>query len=108
MSDDMNTGSGSGVGALAIADFERRARAAGFDEVLERRWPADAIVTLHAHPFAVDALVTEGEMWLTCGDETQHLRPGDRFRLQADEPHSERYGQAGATYWAARKNPPVR
>ncbi|WP_259292645.1 hypothetical protein [Xylophilus ampelinus] len=32
----------------------------------------------------------------------RHLQPGDRFALDRDEPHAERYGSTGATYWAAR------
>lgn len=83
--------------------FETAARARGFDEVLERRWAPDAVAPQHTHPFAVEALVVEGEMWLTVGDATRHLRPGDRFELGAEVPHAERYGSAGATYWAARR-----
>ena len=58
----------------------------------------------HTQPFAVDALVVQGEMWLGVGDVTQHLRPGDPFVLDADVPHTERYGAEGATYWVARRN----
>jgi quercetin dioxygenase-like cupin family protein len=43
-------------------------------------------------------------MWLTVGDQTQHLKAGDRFTLDRDVPHAERYGAQGATYWVARKN----
>lgn len=88
-----------------FAEFEARARAAGFDEVLERRWAPGEVVDTHTHPFAVDAVVTEGEMWLTGADgRTRHLCPGDRFALARDEPHAERYGAAGAAYWVARRN----
>jgi mannose-6-phosphate isomerase-like protein (cupin superfamily) len=86
-----------------FADFEALARAAGFDDVLERRWAPGTAIETHTHGFAVEALVAEGEMWLTCGDETQHLRPGDRYTLNANVPHNERYGAAGATYWVARR-----
>lgn len=79
-------------------------RAAGFDEVLERRWNPGQVVDVHTHPFEAKALVVQGEMWLTCGDETRHLLPGDRFHLQADVPHAERYGAQGATYWVARRS----
>ena len=88
-------------------DFEayRRARLAeGFDEVAERVWPPGAVAEMHAHPFAVDARVVQGEMWLTVGSETRHLCAGDSFALDLGEPHAERYGAAGATYWAARKH----
>ena len=88
----------------SLAEFEAAARREGFDEVAERSWPANAVVETHAHPFAVKALVVAGEMWLSVGDSTRHLRPGDTFELAAAVPHAERYGAAGATYWAARRH----
>ena len=44
-------------------------------------------------------------MWLDCGQGPKHLVAGDTFDLEADKPHTERYGEAGATYWVARRNP---
>ena len=88
-----------------FAEFESRSRAAGFDEVLERRWAPDTVVATHSHPFDVDALVTEGELWLSCQGQTRHLLPGDTFTLAREVPHDERYGPAGATFWVARRNP---
>jgi len=84
--------------------FAADARARGFDEVLERRWAPGTVLDTHTHDFGVDALVTQGEMWLGCGGTTQHLRAGDRFTLDAAVPHTERYGPEGATYWVARRN----
>jgi len=88
-----------------FAEFEARSRAAGFDEVLERHWAAGTVITTHTHAFDVDALVTQGEMWLSCSGRTQHLKAGDRFALARGVPHCERYGEQGATYWVARRNP---
>ena len=82
--------------------FETEERAAGCDEVLERKWKPNQVVDSHTHPFSVRALVVQGEMWLTIGDQTRHLRAGDRFELDHDVPHCERYGADGATYWVAR------
>ncbi len=82
-------------------DFEAQARAEGYDEILERKWPAQSVLETHTHPFDVKALMVEGEMWLTLGAETRHLRPGDEFTLAHGAPHAERYGDAGATYWVA-------
>ena len=90
---------------LTFAVFEAKARAAGFDEVLERRWAPDTIIATHTHNFDVDALVTQGEMWLGCEGRTRHLEAGDTFSLARDVPHDERYGPQGATYWVARRNP---
>jgi quercetin dioxygenase-like cupin family protein len=84
--------------------FAAERRAAGADEVLERRWQPNTVIDTHTHPFAAHALVVQGEMWLTVGERTQHLRPGDRFELEANVAHAERYGAEGATYWVARRN----
>ena len=87
--------------------FETDALARGFDEVAERAWPANAEAPTHTHPFSVEALVVQGEMWLTSLGTTRHLVAGDGFRLDRAVEHAERYGPAGATYWAARKKGPA-
>ncbi len=83
--------------------FEADMLAQGFDEVLERRWDPLVQVDTHTHPFAAKALVTRGEMWLTQRESTRHLVAGSTFELAANEPHAERYGIEGATYWVARR-----
>jgi quercetin dioxygenase-like cupin family protein len=85
-------------------EFRQQALAAGFDEVIEREWAANTVLETHTHPFGVQALVTQGEMWLTMNGHTQHLVPGAVFELEPNLPHDERYGAQGATYWVARKN----
>lgn len=82
--------------------FRDRALAAGADELIERRWSPGQLVETHTHPFEAEALVVEGEMWLTCDGETRHLMPGDEFHLAHGQPHAERYGPEGAVYWVAR------
>jgi quercetin dioxygenase-like cupin family protein len=84
--------------------FESATRAEGFDEVLVREWKPGQVMELHTHPFAVKALVVRGEFWLTEGDSVRHLKAGDRFELAPDVPHAERYGDQGATFWAARRH----
>ena len=60
---------------------------------------------LFAHyGFSVEAIVVQGQMWLTVAGQTRSLERGDRFQLDRDVPHSERYGAEGATYWVARRN----
>jgi quercetin dioxygenase-like cupin family protein len=86
----------------SFAEFEAAERARGCTEVIVRAWDPGQIVGEHSHPFEARALVVAGEMWLTVGDATQHLRPGGRFELARDTPHAERYGPEGATYWVAR------
>ncbi len=87
----------------AFESFAAESRAAGFEEVLERKWPPNQVLETHTHPFSVQALVVQGEMWLTVGDATQHLREGERFALEQGVPHTERYGAEGATFWVARR-----
>jgi hypothetical protein len=88
----------------SFEEFESESRQLGFDEVLSREWEAHTELPEHTHPFSVRALVVQGELWLTVGDSTQHLCVGDRFELGHSMPHSERYGEQGATYWAARRH----
>jgi len=88
----------------SFAEFEASARARGFDEIVERRWAPSLVLETHAHPFAVEALVIDGEMWLICADDERHLRAGDSFSVPHSVPHSERYGAAGATVWVARRH----
>lgn len=85
-------------------EFTAAQRANGFDEIVERKWAPKVVLDSHTHPFAVEALVVQGEMWLTVGDDVRHLKPGDKFALDREVPHAERYGPEGATYWAARRN----
>lgn len=84
--------------------FEAAARTAGFDEVLERQWGAGVVLDTHTHAFAVRAVVTQGQMWLTVGSDTRQLLPGDRFELEREVPHAERYGPEGASYLVARRH----
>jgi hypothetical protein len=88
----------------ALDAFAAEARAAGFDEVLDREWPPGHVIDTHTHAFALRAMVAAGEMWLTVAGETRHLLPGDIFSLEPDVPHAERYGPAGAAYRVARRN----
>ena len=87
-----------------LDEFRRAMLSAGYHEVLERPWAPLTVVPTHGHPFEADALVVAGEMWLGIdGGAPRHLLPGDRFHLKPNEPHDERYGPKGATYWVARK-----
>jgi hypothetical protein len=84
-------------------DFKARWLAAGFDEVVERSWAPGTVLDTHTHPFAVEAVVVAGQLWLTIDGQARHLTAGDHFSLAAHVPHAERYGDLGATYWVARR-----
>jgi mannose-6-phosphate isomerase-like protein (cupin superfamily) len=88
----------------SFEQFKADALAQGFDDVLERHWAAGTVVDTHTHPFSVSARVVQGDLQLTVGDDTRRLRAGDTFTLARDVPHAEHYGDAGATYWVARRN----
>ena len=87
-----------------FAEFETDALRQGYETALERQWAPLTELEAHVHPFAAKAVVVQGEMWLTVGDDTRRLLPGDTFELDANVSHAERYGAAGATYWVARRN----
>lgn len=84
--------------------FESEALAAGFEEALVREWAPHQVIAMHSHPFDASAVVTQGEMWLTCDGDTQYLTRGGTFDLPRGKPHSERYGPEGAVYWVARRS----
>ena len=91
------------MAAESFEGFRTRSLEAGADEVMERSWSPGQIVETHTHPFDAEAVLANGEMWLTCSGETRHLRVGDRFHIPAGTPHAERYGPSGAVYWVARR-----
>jgi hypothetical protein len=90
--------------STTFAAFRDDMLAAGYDEVLERPWAPGAETPVHTHPFEANALVVQGEMWLTeQGGAARRLEAGDRFRLAAHVSHQERYGPQGTTLWVARR-----
>jgi mannose-6-phosphate isomerase-like protein (cupin superfamily) len=94
----------SNMTTVTFDGFKQHWLSAGFDEVLERTWPRDTQIPIHTHPFTAQALVQQGEMWLTLDGQTQHLTPGCTFHVPSGTPHAERYGPEGAVFWVARKN----
>jgi quercetin dioxygenase-like cupin family protein len=67
--------------------------------MLERKWQPTLVLDTHTHPFAVKALVVQGEMWLVVGNDEQHLLPGDAFVLER--------GVCPTSSVAARKAPRI-
>ena len=92
---------------ITLAEFTEKTNAMGYDEVSIRQWEPNQISQTHTHEFAVHAVVARGEMWLTRGNETAHLKVGDTFTMDSDTPHAEKYGPDGTIYWAARKFPKI-
>ena len=84
--------------------FKIRKLQEGCDEVLLREWAPGFANDPHAHPFDTDAVVAQGEYWLTMDGQTTHYKKGDVFKVGRGVLHSEKYGPEGAVFWAARKN----
>jgi hypothetical protein len=90
---------------ITLDQFRALMLAAGYDEVVERKWEPSTMADTHTHPFEANAIVVQGEMLLTVnGQAPRKLLPGDTFHLHANTPHAEAYSAAGTTYWVARKN----
>jgi len=85
--------------------FRAEALKAGCDEALVREWKPNTVVETHTHDFDAEVVVVQGEMWLTEGGRTWHIKPGGSFRVAAGTPHGERYGPDGTTYYAGRRRP---
>ena len=88
---------------LTFDQFKNTKLTQGFDEVLLREWAPAFANDPHTHPFDTEALVAQGEFWLTMDGHTTHFQAGDQFTLARGLTHSERYGPDGAIFWAARK-----
>lgn len=56
------------------SEIEAEAHAASFEEVLDLLSAPPVLLGTQAYPFAAQARVVAGEMWLTQGDSTRHLR----------------------------------
>ena len=91
---------------LTLDQFRALMTAAGYHQVIERQWAPGTVLDTHTHPFEANAIVVQGEMWLSePGGAERHLTVGDTFHLGPEIPHTERYWTTqGATYWVARKD----
>ena len=87
----------------SLEEFTKKTTDDGYEGVAVREWAPNTISHTHTHEFAVHAVIASGEMWLTRGDQTEHLQVGDTFTMDSDTPHAEKYGPNGAVYWAARR-----
>jgi hypothetical protein len=100
---------------LSIAQFEQPMRAAGYDEVIERVWPPDAVVDTHRHPFDVNALMIAGELTLMVPGEAPRLiryhgvlAPNAKLRARVVPQGPEVAGPATEAAAAASEAEPVR
>lgn len=85
-------------------DFQTALRADGFADVDTRSLPPSQVNPQHAHPFAVRALVLEGEITLTVDGEARLYRSGDVFTMAAGCEHAEQVGASGVSYLVGRRH----
>jgi mannose-6-phosphate isomerase-like protein (cupin superfamily) len=85
--------------------FTAAARAAGYDEIVEREMPAGFRDAEHTHAFDARILVTEGEFTITLGGATRTYGAGESFEVPAGTPHAEAVGAALLRYTVARRHP---
>jgi len=57
----------------------------------------------HTHAFEANALILEGSITLTIGNESTQYNVGDVFHLMPQVKHSESYGPNGVKYLVSRK-----
>ncbi len=85
-------------------EFARQLAAEGFDDVLTKTLPPGPEVPAHSHPFAVKALVLEGEITLGVAGERTVYRTGDVFTMATGCEHTEWYGATGVRYLLGRRH----
>jgi quercetin dioxygenase-like cupin family protein len=85
------------------AEFNTMLTTEGFQTLVTVEREANGGLDLHSHPFEAKALILEGELHIQVGDREQFYTVGDVFHLNADVPHTERYGPTGVKYLVGRK-----
>lgn len=85
------------------SEFEKSRRAEGFHSFELKTLDHTYATSPHAHPFDVAALVTKGEITLTCGGQARTYRPGEIFTMAQGTQHFERVGAEGVEYFAATR-----
>jgi len=84
--------------------FESELRRDGFAEIDTRSMPPGQVNPLHTHPFAVKAMVLDGEITLTVDGVARVYRNGDVFTMAPGCEHAEQVGRAGVSYLVGRRH----
>lgn len=80
-----------------MAAFEAALQAEGYKTV-PRVLPAGTALPEHVHAFDAKALISAGEIAITCAGETRSYRAGDVFTVPRGTPHAEVTGPQGVSY----------
>jgi quercetin dioxygenase-like cupin family protein len=87
------------------ADFEKKLKAGGYGEVVDRTMEANHFNPEHSHEFDACVFVVDGEMTIACHGKPQVFHAGDICIVPAGTLHTEKCGPAGAHYLAGRRYP---
>ena len=88
---------------MDLAKFEDALTRDGFQEILNAGFAAGHDLGDHAHPYALRALVLEGEFRITVDGKQTIYRPGEIFTLATGVHHTERTGPEGVKFLIGRK-----
>ena len=83
--------------------FLQLLRRDGFPEPVEVQQVPNGQLGVHEHPFAVKALVVEGDITIVIDGLSRNFNVGEIFHLELKQPHAESYGSEGVKYLASRK-----
>jgi quercetin dioxygenase-like cupin family protein len=85
------------------ADFEKKLKAEGYAEMVDRSMEANHFNSEHAHEFDACVMVVEGEMTIARHGQPETFRAGDICSMAAGTPHTEQCGPTGVRYLAGRR-----
>ena len=88
---------------MDAAEFERALRRDGYEDVEVKSLEAGELVTEHAHPFDVRALVLGGAITLTADGRSGTYGEGDVFTMARDLAHIEAVGPEGVRFLIGRR-----
>ena len=83
--------------------FAKQLADEGFDEILTKSSPPGKYADAHSHPYAVKALVLEGDITLGVAGQLTTYRAGETFSMAAGCEHTERCGAQGFSFLVGRK-----
>lgn len=83
--------------------FAAELAAEGFDAAELREYAPGVFNDTHSHPFAVKALMLEGELTLRCGGQSTTYHAGEVFTMAAGCEHAEQFGPVPTRYLVGRK-----
>jgi len=87
---------------MNTAEFESALKRDGFNEISTVGFRAGHDLPDHSHPYALRALVLEGEIHITVEGKETTYRPGEVFALLPGVHHTER-SPAGVRFLIGRK-----